>query len=146
MTDPFNLDRFLKAQQHDYERALAELRAGRKETHWIWYVLPQLRGLGLSSMANFYGIASRQEAEAYLAHPVLGARLKECVSAINALEGRSAVDVLGLIDAAKFRSCVTLFAAVQPEEPVFQEALRKYFVGAPDRKTLALLEQPRPPG
>jgi len=138
--DPFKLDRFLKAQEPDYARALAELRAGRKETHWIWYILPQLRGLGLSSMANFYGIASRQEAQAYLAHPVLGARLKECVAALNALEGRSATDVLGGIDAAKFRSCVTLFGAVQPEEPLFAQALRKYFMGAPDHKTLALLE------
>jgi uncharacterized protein (DUF1810 family) len=139
--DPFNLKRFVEAQAKDYSGALAELRAGKKQTHWIWYVLPQLRGLGSSSMANFYGIASAQEAEAYLAHPVLGPRLRECVAAMNALEGLSAVQVLGQIDAAKFRSCVTLFQSVDPKNSVFSEALDKFFAGVPDETSLALLDE-----
>ena len=135
--DPFRLSRFIEAQAKDYSFALAELRAGKKQTHWIWYVLPQLRGLGSSSMATFYGIGSAQEAEAYLAHPVLGRRLKECVTAMNALEGVSAVQVLGQIDAAKFRSCITLFGIVDPSEPIFSKALKKYFSNIPDEATLA---------
>jgi uncharacterized protein (DUF1810 family) len=138
--DPFNLSRFVEAQAKNYSRALAELRAGRKQTHWIWYVLPQLRGLGTSSMAVFYGIGSAQEAEAYLAHPVLGPRLKECVTAMNALEGLSAVQVLDQIDAAKFRSCLTLFRTVDPKDHDFSEALGKFFAGIPDEKSLALLD------
>ena len=138
--DPFHLSRFVEAQAKDYSIALAELRAGKKQTHWIWYVLPQLRGLGSSSMATFYGIGSVQEAEAYLAHPVLGRRLRECVAAMNGLEGRSAVQVLGQVDAAKFRSCVTLFGIVDPNEPAFSEALNKYFANIPDEATLALLD------
>jgi uncharacterized protein (DUF1810 family) len=138
--DPFNLGRFLDAQASDYSRALAELRAGKKQSHWIWYVLPQLRGLGSSSMANQYGIGSAQEARAYLAHPVLGPRLQECVAAMAALDGLSAVDVLGPIDAAKFRSCLTLFGAADPESAVFIEALEKYFAGIPDERSLALLK------
>lgn len=137
--DPFNLNRFVAAQANDYASALAELRAGKKLTHWIWYVLPQLRGLGTSSRATFYGIASAGEARAYLAHPILGARLTECVAAMNALPGLSAVQVLGQIDAAKFRSCLTLFLAVDPENAVFREALDKYFAGVRDKRTLALL-------
>ena len=137
--DPFNLSRFVEAQTKDYPRALAELRAGRKQTHWMWYVLPQLRGLGSSSMASFYGIDSAQEAKAYLAHPVLGPRLRECVAAMNALDGLSAVQVLGQIDAAKFRSCLTLFRFVDPKDVVFSEALGKFFAGVPDEKSLVLL-------
>ena len=137
--DPFKLSRFVEAQAKDYSRALAELRAGEKHTHWIWYVLPQLRGLGSSSMAISYGIGSAQEAEAYLAHPVLGPRLRECVAAMNALDGLSAVQVLGQIDAAKFRSCLTLFRSVDPKDAVFGEALDKFFAGVPDEKSLVLL-------
>ena len=137
--DPFNLSRFVGAQARNYSYALEELRAGQKQTHWIWYVLPQLRGLGSSSMANFYGIGSVQEAEAYLAHSVLGPRLRECVLAMNALDALSAVQVLGPIDAAKFRSCLTLFRSVDPDDPIFSEALNKYFAGIPDEKTIALL-------
>jgi uncharacterized protein (DUF1810 family) len=140
--DPLNLARFVEAQAKDYPRALEELRAGKKLTHWIWYVLPQMRGLGSSSMATYYGIGSAQEAQAYLAHEVLGPRLRECVAAINALDGRSAVQVLGPIDAAKFRSCLTLFRAVDPGEPVFRDALARFFSGVPDEKTLALLDGP----
>lgn len=138
--DPFNLNRFLVAQENDYARALTELCSGQKLTHWMWYILPQLRGLGSSSMATFYGIGSKQEAQAYLAHPVLGSRLKECVAAMNALGGRDTAEVLGEIDAAKFRSCLTLFASVKPEEPLFGEALLKYFSGVPDVKSIALLK------
>ncbi len=138
--DPFNLSRFLKAQEKDYSSALAELRAGRKQTHWIWYVLPQLRGLGSSSMATFYGIGSAQEAVAYLSHPVLGPRLRECVATMNALEGSTAVQVLGPIDAAKFRSCVTLFWFVAPTDTVFGKALDKFYAGVPDERSLALLD------
>ena len=137
--DPFDLGRFVQAQAKDYARALAELRTGRKVTHWIWYVLPQLRGLGTSSMSTLYGIGSKDEADAYLAHPVLGPRLLECVAAMNALRDVSAVDVLGPIDAAKFRSCLTLFLAVDPHNAALREALDKYFAGAQDESTLALL-------
>jgi len=138
--DPFDLDRFVEAQAKDYARALAELRAGRKRTHWMWYVLPQLRGLGSSSMARLYGIGSAQEAAAYLAHPVLGPRLRECVAAMNALDGKSAVEVLGEIDAAKFRSCLTLFGSVDPGDAVWRDALDAFFAGAPDDRTLAILD------
>jgi uncharacterized protein (DUF1810 family) len=140
--DPHDLARFLHAQEADYERALAELRAGRKRSHWIWYVLPQLRGLGRSAMAERYGIASREEALAYLQHPVLGARLKQCVAAMITLRGRSAADVLGEVDAAKFRSCLTLFEAAAPDEPLFAQALDTYYGGVRDGQTLALLAPP----
>jgi uncharacterized protein (DUF1810 family) len=137
--DPFNLNRFVEAQTNDYSRALAELRAGKKQTHWMWYVLPQLRGLGSSSMARFYGIGSAQEARAYVAHPVLGPRLRECVATMNTLDGLGAVQVLGQIDAAKFRSCLTLFRSVDPENADWSKALDKFFAGIPDQNTLALL-------
>jgi uncharacterized protein (DUF1810 family) len=137
--DPFNLDRFAKAQTEDYASALAELRAGKKVTHWIWYVLPQLKGLGTSSRATFYGIGSADEARAYIAHPVLGPRLMETVAAMNALRGLSAVQVLGPVDAAKFRSCLTLFLSVDAGNAVLREALDKYFAGVQDERTLALL-------
>lgn len=136
---PFDLDRFVEAQARDYATALAELRAGKKLTHWIWYVLPQLRGLGTSSRATYYGIASADEARAYLAHPVLGPRLAECVTAMNALRGLTATQVLGQIDAAKFRSCLTLFLSVDPQNAVFHEALDRYFAGVQDERTVALL-------
>lgn len=138
--DPFNLGRFVEAQAKDYSRALAELRAGKKQTHWIWYVLPQLRGLGTSSYATFYGIGSAQEARAYLAHPILGPRLRECVGAMNALVGLSAEQVLGPVDAAKFRSCLTLFHAVDGEDVAFSEALENFFAGVPDERSIALLK------
>ncbi|MCC6869296.1 MAG: DUF1810 domain-containing protein [Burkholderiales bacterium] len=137
--DPFDLARFLHAQEHDYAPALAELRAGRKTTHWIWYVLPQLRDLGRSPRARFYGIGSLAEASAYLAHPTLGTRLRECIAAMNALGAADPVTVLGPVDAAKFRSCLTLFLAVAPEDPVLRTALTKFYRGASDERTLALL-------
>jgi uncharacterized protein (DUF1810 family) len=132
------LDRFLQAQAGHYAQALAELKAGRKTSHWIWFVLPQLRGLGRSSTAYEYGIAGRAEAEAYLAHPLLGARLIECVEAMLAHPTLSALDILGDIDALKFRSCLTLFDAVSAN-PIFSQALDRFYGGERDAATLALL-------
>jgi len=136
-TDP--LERFVRAQERDYAQALAELSAGRKRSHWIWYILPQLRELGRSQMARDYGIADRSEAARYFAHPVLGPRLVECVNAILRHSDRSAVEILGDIDALKFRSCLTLFAAVAPDEPAFTLALATYYQGQSDSETLRLL-------
>lgn len=135
------LDRFVQAQQLDYARALAELKAGRKNTHWIWYVLPQLRELGRSELARAYGISGRAEAEAYLRHPVLGVRLVECVDAMLRHPPRGAEQILGSVDAMKFRSCLTLFAAVAPEPSVFATALAVFYDGIPDEATLNLLAQ-----
>lgn len=135
-----DLDRFVRAQEGYYAQALAELRAGRKTSHWIWFVLPQLRGLGRSSMAHAYGITGRAEAEAYLAHPVLGARLVECVEAMLAHSRLSALNILGDIDALKFRSCLTLFdAASASPGNVFRQALERFYGGERDATTLALL-------
>jgi uncharacterized protein (DUF1810 family) len=133
------LERFVRAQQRDYERALAELSAGRKRSHWIWYILPQLRELGQSQMALEYGIRSREEAAAYFDHPLLGPRLVECVNAILDHSESSAVEILGDIDALKFRSCLTLFAQVAPAEPCFVKALATFYGGKPDEATLGLL-------
>jgi uncharacterized protein (DUF1810 family) len=139
--DPFDLDRFVEAQASAYDTALAELRSGRKRSHWIWYVLPQLRGLGRSEMSVRYGLQSLDEAKAYLAHPVLGHRLRECVRALNALPGGDAVAVLGGIDAIKLRSCLTVFAEASERDSSFREALDKYFSGQPDAATLSLLRR-----
>lgn len=140
MPPPHNpLDRFIEAQNRDYNRALAELSAGHKRTHWMWYVLPQLRGLGQSTMAWEYGIDGRAEAEAYIAHPLLGQRLVECVTAVLQHPGKGAAAIFGEVDALKFRSCLTLFATVAPAEPCFREALAVFYRGQPDDKTLTLL-------
>lgn len=133
------LQRFLDAQANDYRQALSELRAGAKRSHWIWYVLPQIRGLGSSSTAQRYAIADRAEAEAYVAHEVLGARLRECVAAILQHRARTARQILGTPDDLKFRSCLTLFREVAPEEPLFQAALDAFYGGEPDARTLAIL-------
>ncbi|HVN35211.1 MAG TPA: DUF1810 domain-containing protein [Casimicrobiaceae bacterium] len=135
----FDLDRFVEAQASAYDVALGELRSGRKRSHWIWYVLPQLRGLGASRMSTRYGLQSLAEAVAYLAHPLLGPRLRECVRTLNALPGSDAVAVLGGIDALKLRSCLTVFAEASDHESLFVEALDKYFHGQPDAETLSLL-------
>ena len=137
--DPFDLERFVEAQSSAYDTALDELRSGRKRSHWIWYILPQLRGLGTSQMATKYGLQSLAEAKAYSAHPVLGPRIRECVRTLNALPGNDAVAVLGGIDALKLRSCLTLFAAAGENESLFQEGLDKYFQGRADAATLSLL-------
>lgn len=134
-----SLERFVDAQAGVHEAALAELRAGRKEGHWMWFVLPQLAGLGHSAMATRYGIAGLAEAHAYVAHPVLGARLRECARALADLPTCDAVAVLGPVDAVKLRSSMTLFARAAPEEPVFGEVLDQFFGGEPDERTLALL-------
>ncbi len=137
--DPFDLERFVAAQRDHFDHALAELRGGRKTSHWMWYVLPQLRELGRSSMARRYGIASLAEARAYLAHPVLGPRLRACVDAMNALPGSDPVKVLGAVDAVKFRSCLTLFLAAAPGDSALRAALARYYEGEEDEQTLELL-------
>lgn len=131
------LQRFVAAQDHGgaYERALAELRAGRKTSHWMWFVFPQRAGLGQSEMSRRYAIDSPGEARAYLDHPVLGARLGECARALLDHDDRSAMEILGEIDAAKLRSSMTLFAGVAPERPVFRRVLDRYFDGEPDEST-----------
>ena len=139
MSDPFDLERFVKAQQSVYEEVRAELRRGYKESHWMWFVFPQLKGLGSSWMAEKFGIGSREEAEAYLAHPVLGPRLVECTELVNGVDGRSIESIFGSVDAMKFRSSMTLFGAVAKDGAVFQEALRKYFGARGDDWTLARL-------
>jgi uncharacterized protein (DUF1810 family) len=133
------LDRFVGAQQDLYADALAELRDGHKRTHWMWFVLPQLRGLGHSAMAERYGLADADEARAYLAHPVLGPRLLECVRALLAHRHASAEDILGSIDAMKLRSCLTLFMEVAPQVPEFAQALDRFYAGKRDTRTLQLL-------
>ncbi|WP_374575131.1 DUF1810 domain-containing protein [Phenylobacterium sp.] len=139
MDDPFDLQRFKDAQARVYPQALAELRAGRKTSHWMWFVFPQIAGLGSSPTAQFYALASLDEARAYLADPVLGPRLITCVQAVNGLSGPSAHNVFGFPDDMKFGSCLTLFAKAAPDEPAFAEALGKYFGGEPDPKTLEIL-------
>jgi uncharacterized protein (DUF1810 family) len=139
MADPFDLQRFVGAQARNYADAIAELRRGRKTSHWMWYVFPQIAGLGSSAMAQTYAIGSLDEARAYLAHPVLGPRLRECVAAVQAVEGRSAHAILGSPDDMKLRSSLTLFAAAAPDEPLFRDALARYFAGAPDPRTLEKL-------
>jgi uncharacterized protein (DUF1810 family) len=136
--DPFDLARFTQAQVSTCDRALAELKAGRKQTHWIWFIFPQIAGLGSSAMNKRYAIGSLEETVAYLAHPVLGQRLRQCVDAVNALEGRSAAQIFGPDD-VKFRSSLTLFHRAAPDEPRFAAALAKYFGGDEDNATLQLL-------
>ena len=135
-----SLDRLLAAQDRHYAQALDELRAGRKTSHWIWFVLPQLRGLGRSSTAYEYGITGLAEAQAYLAHPVLGERLRECVRAMLTHKNKSAERILGEVDAMKFRSCLTLFEAVSGEaDGLFAQALQRFYSGERDEATLSLL-------
>ena len=136
--DPYDLGRFVTAQAEDYARALAEIRAGRKRSHWMWYVFPQIDGLGSSSMARRYAIRSLDEARAYLDHPVLGPRLVECAEAALGVEGRSATEVFGAPDDMKLHSSATLFARATPPGSPFARLLDKYFGGEPDRKTLRL--------
>ncbi len=139
MEDPHDLQRFVTAQDPVYDQVCAELRNGRKQSHWIWYIFPQLRGLGHSQTAAAFGIASREEAEAYLRHPVLGERLRECTRLVNMVQGRSVSQIFGYPDDLKFRSSMTLFSIVTPDNQVFKDALQKYFGGEPDRLTLERL-------
>jgi uncharacterized protein (DUF1810 family) len=136
MNDSFDLERFLDAQKPVFEKVRAELRLGRKESHWMWFVFPQLKGLGSSRMAQKYGISSRAEAEAYLTHPVLGSRLIECTQLVTLVEGRTIEEIFGDVDTRKFRSSMTLFAQVAGDSRVFEDALHKYFAGRADRLTL----------
>jgi uncharacterized protein (DUF1810 family) len=137
----YDLERFVLAQDHDgtYQRALAELRAGRKASHWMWFVFPQLSGLGHSSMARRYAIGSLAEARGYLEHPVLGPRLRECTAVLVSSPEPSARAVLGDIDALKLRSCMTLFSLAAPDEPGFAHVLGRYFGGEADPVTVAAL-------
>lgn len=138
MTDPFDLDRFIRAQDPVYRDVQGELARGRKQSHWMWFVFPQIAGLGFSAMSQRYAIGSRAEASAYLAHPVLGARLIECTGLVLAVQGRSINAILGAPDDAKFRSSMTLFGAVS-DQPIFDAALARYFAGERDAATLEIL-------
>jgi uncharacterized protein (DUF1810 family) len=137
-----DLERFVGAQEGLYDDALAEVRAGRKRTHWMWFVFPQIAGLGLSAMAQRYAIRDLGEARAYLAHPTLGPRLVTCAEAVLGVHGRTAHEIFGSPDDMKLRSCATLFAQVSPEGSVFHQVLDRYFDGRPDSRTLTLIGAP----
>lgn len=137
--DPFHLDRFLKAQEDDYEFALAEIRAGEKRSHWIWYIFPQIDVLAFSSTSKYYAIKSLEEARAYLAHPILGQRLLACMEALLEVRDRSAAEIFGFPDDLKVRSCATLFAQAAVAPSIFDRVLDKYYGGERDPRTLALL-------
>jgi len=139
MNDPFDLQRFVDAQDLVYRSVTAELRAGVKQSHWMWFVFPQVAGLGRSATAEMYAIGSLDEAKAYLAHPLLGGRLKECTQLMLAVTGKSARQILGNPDDLKFFSSMTLFAHAAPDEPLFRNALAKYFDGKEDAMTVQLL-------
>lgn len=133
---PYDLQRFIDAQQPVFDRVIAELKQGRKRGHWIWFIFPQLKGLGHSSNSEFFGISSLQEAAAYVQHPVLGPRLMQCTELVNSVEGSSAEDIFGEIDAMKFRSSMTLFAKAAPDNQIFADAIGKYFGGRLDGLTI----------
>jgi uncharacterized protein (DUF1810 family) len=137
--DPHDLERFVTAQANVYDQALSEVTAGRKRTHWMWFIFPQFAGLGNSVMSQRYAIESIAEAKAYLDHPVLGPRLRECVEAMLSVKAKSAHDILGYPDDLKFRSSMTLFSAVSSENSPFHKAIDRFFEDQPDRKTQELL-------
>ena len=139
MSDPYDLQRFETAQEGVYETALRELRAGRKTGHWMWFIFPQIAGLGMSPMSRRYAISSLAEARAYMEHPVLGPRLAECAQVLTELDGRSAQDIFGGIDAVKLRSSMTLFARAAGAGSIYQMVLDRYFGGDADEQTLARL-------
>ncbi|HZZ61676.1 MAG TPA: DUF1810 domain-containing protein [Roseiarcus sp.] len=139
MADSYDLERFVSAQRPLYPRVLRELRASAKESHWMWFVFPQIAGLGRSPTSVRYAIASLDEAKAYLAHPVLGSRLRECARLVLETEGRTARDIFGSVDEMKFRSSVTLFMKAAPDETLFAECLQKFFGGEADPATLDIL-------
>ncbi len=141
MSDPYDLQRFIEAQQSIYDRALAELKAGQKQSHWMWFIFPQIAGLGRSDMARRYAIGSPDEAKAYVEHSLLGPRLEECAQALLEHADRSAREVLGSPDDMKLHSSMTLFAAVAPERSVFQTVLNAFFAAKPDQATLSRLAQ-----
>ena len=135
----YDLERFYKAQEYDYKTALSEIRNGRKESHWMWYVFPQVAGLGRSAMAEYYAIRNKEEASAYIEDPVLGKRLIEISQALLQIESDDAGKVMGWPDNLKLRSCMTLFAEVAPEQPVFRSVLEKFYDGEMDGKTLDIM-------
>lgn len=137
--DSYNLDRFVQAQADTFDRAYKELVAGKKQSHWMWFVFPQLDGLGHSLMAQRYAITCAEEAADYLAHDILGPRLKWCTDAMLTHRSQSAKDILGSPDNLKFRSCMTLFGAVSHGGPIFEQALEMFFDGLPDQETLSRL-------
>jgi uncharacterized protein (DUF1810 family) len=139
MDDPYDLARFVAAQRSTYDQALAELTAGHKRSHWMWFVFPQIAGLGFSAMAQRYAIGSLDEARAYLQHPVLAPRLQACTTAVNAVTRQTAYGVFGSPDDVKFRSSMTLFGRANPAEPLFRDALARYFDGQEDPRTLEKL-------
>ena len=138
MENNYNLNRFIEAQNRDYDTALAEIRAGKKASHWMWYIFPQLKGLGRSSTSGYYGLSGIKEAQAYLSDPILKARLIEITDAVIAHKDKSAEEIFGGIDAKKLRSCMTLFSIAAPDIPVFEAVLEQFFHGVPDRNTLRL--------
>jgi uncharacterized protein (DUF1810 family) len=144
MTEAFDLQRFLDAQAPVYPRVIAELRQGRKRSHWMWFIFPQLSGLGHSAMAQRFAVASAEEAKAYLAHPTLGPRPRQCTALVNAIEGRTIGEILGSPDDLKFCSSMTLFGAVS-RDPDFLQAIAKYYDGLQDQRTLDLLTSSRRP-
>ena len=139
MRDPYGLDRFVHAQEGVFQQVCSELEAGKKRSHWMWFIFPQIRGLGSSATAEHFAVGSVAEARAYLDHPVLGPRLRECCKLVNAVEGRTAEQIFGYPDWMKFRSSMTLFAQATDDNAVFLESLRKYFAGNPDAATLSRL-------
>jgi len=141
MRDAFDLQRFVDAQHPVYAAVVAELRAGAKRSHWMWFIFPQLRGLGRSATARHFGLGSLAEARAYLRHPLLGPRLRECAALLGALHGRSAPDIFGDVDTMKLASCLTLFEQAAPEEALWTDLLAQYFDGQRDGTTLALLRE-----
>jgi len=141
MGDRFQLQRFLDAQQPVYAAVLSELRAGRKRSHWMWFIFPQVAGLGHSATSKTFAVSSLTEAAAYLAHPTLGPRLRECAALVAGIDGRSVDEIFGHPDDLKFRSSMTLFARAAPGEPIFDACLQKYFGGEPDPQTVALLSR-----
>ena len=141
MEDLYDLKRFIKAQNHSYETALNEIKNGRKQSHWMWYIFPQFKGLGQSATSRQYAIKSKEEAQAFFDHKILGSRLVEITNALLNLEGLKAHAIFGSPDDLKLKSCMTLFAAIQEKNTCFQEVLDKYYAGKPDDKTLKLLKE-----
>ena len=141
MVDIYNLHRFLDAQERIYDTVLNELRAGRKASHWMWFIFPQIAGLGHSNMAQQFALTSLNEAKAYLQHPILGTRLRACTQLVLDVNGRSAEEIFGYPDCLKFQSCMTLFLTAATDNTIFKNALFKYFDGKPDTLTLDLLSK-----
>jgi len=142
VNDPYDLQRFVDAQNPVFEQVCTELREGHKQSHWMWFIFPQISGLGHSGLSMMFEISSRQEAEAYLKHPVLGPRLEECTRLVTSADGRSIKQIFGYIDELKFRSSMTLFASIASGSQIYRDALEKYFANAPDRLTIERLSGP----